>query len=351
MRVQSLFRLSVVAILATAPAGAQQKQFYRLESSVILPGVAPAWDYLALDPVHSLLFIGRRQAGVTVYDLAAQKVRRVIDESEGANATALVPEFDRGYTTNEDGTTTVFRLSTLETIGRIKFGNDADAAIYEPLSKQLAFMMGDSKAITFIDAEHGTVTAKVNMPSAKLDGAVVDGEGNLFVAERDRNSLATVDAQRRRATAEWKVTGCEEPTGLALDRANHRLFVGCRGARPVLAVMNSRTGVVVGTFTIGRGNDGVVYDSVRHQVLTSNGVDANLVIFDQVNADHYSLAEAFTTRPFARTMAFNPITQKIYLVTAEGTVDVAKKVNTAVSPFYPNSYFDDTFTLLTYSRR
>jgi DNA-binding beta-propeller fold protein YncE len=274
-----------------------------------------------------------------------------IANSAGANATAIVPEADRGYTTNEDGSTTVFRLSTLETIDRIKFGDDADAAIYEPVSGLVAFTMGDSKAIAFLDAKTGALVGKLPMPSAKLDGAVADGEGSIFIAQRDRNSLARVDARQRRVTAEWKVTGCEEPTGVAFDRANGRLFVGCRGRSPVLAVMDSRTGKVVAIRPIGRGNDGVAYDAKAHQVITSNGVDGNLVIYDQTDANGYTLAEATTTRPYARTMAFDPTTSRIYLVTAEGTVDVAKKVNSKVAPFYPNRYFDDTFTLLTYSRR
>jgi hypothetical protein len=146
------------------------------------------------------------------------------------------------------------------------------------------------------------------------------------------------------------VKGCEQPTGLAFDSARERLFVGCRGRAPVLAVMDSRTGRVVGVQPIGRGNDGVVYDAGARQVITSNGVDANLVIYDQTDADHYRLAEATTTRPYARTMAFDPRTRRIYLVTAEGTVDAGRPVNAAVAPFYPNRYFDDTFVLLTYSR-
>jgi hypothetical protein len=36
-------------------------------------------------------------------------------------------------------------------------------------------------------------------------------------------------------------------------------------------------------------------------------------------------------------------------VTAEGTADPTKKINKAVAPFYPNRYFPDTFTVLTYS--
>jgi hypothetical protein len=36
-------------------------------------------------------------------------------------------------------------------------------------------------------------------------------------------------------------------------------------------------------------------------------------------------------------------------VTAEGIVDPAKPVNRHVGPFYPNRYYDDTFTVLTYA--
>ena len=56
-----------------------------------------------------------------------------------------------------------------------------------------------------------------------------------------------------------------------------------------------------------------------------------------------------TTRPYARTMALDPKTQKVYLVTAEGTSDPRKKINKGVAAFYPNRYFANTFTVLTYA--
>jgi DNA-binding beta-propeller fold protein YncE len=337
-----------VAIIACS---AQAQQFYRLESAVALKSAAPDWDYLTLDPNRGYLFIGRRAEGVTVYDVKAKKVVRTIDKSEDANAVTLVPEFDRGYTTNGDGTTTAFQLSTLKTIGRIKFGEDADSGFYDPATKQIAFTMGDSKAIAFVDAKTGSVGGKLPMESRKLDGTVPDGEGNLFIALRDRNAVAKIDARGHTLTAEWKTTGCDEPTGIAFDRANKRLFVGCRGKSPVLAVLDSDSGKVTTTLEIGRGNDGVIYDPATRKIYTSNGVDANLVIYDQLDADTYRLAEATTTRPYARTMALDPKTKKIYLVTAEGTADPAKKINKAVAPFYPNRYYPDTFTVLTFSSK
>jgi hypothetical protein len=50
-------------------------------------------------------------------------------------------------------------------------------------------------------------------------------------------------------------------------------------------------------------------------------------------------------------MALDPKSKKVYLVCAEGTVDVAKKWKSQLTSFYPNKYFLNTFTLLTYSRR
>jgi DNA-binding beta-propeller fold protein YncE len=286
---------------------------------------------------------------VTVFDVRTKKVVRNIDKSDDANAVVLIPEFDRGYTINGDGTTTIFQLSSLKTIDRAKVGEDADSAFYDPVTKQLAFTMGDSKKIAFVDAKTGKVVGELPMDSKKLDGTVPDGEGNMFMALRDKNSVAKIDAKERKLVGDWKTAPCEEPTGIAFDKANKRLFVGCRGKNPVLAVLDSDSGKVITTLDIGRGNDGVIYDPATHKVYTSNGIDGNLVIYDQVNADTYKLAEATTTRPYARTMALDPKTKKIYLVTAEGTADPSKKINKAVAPFYPNHYFADTFTVLTYS--
>jgi DNA-binding beta-propeller fold protein YncE len=343
--------LALLAGMAGATGAARAQGFYRLESTVTFKSASPAWDYLTFDPARSWLFIDRRADGVTVYDTVAGKVVGQIERSNGANATTLVAEADRGYTTNGDGSTTIFRLSTLETLDRVKLGKSADAAFYEPVTGQLAFMMGDEHEVTFVDARTGAITGRLKTPGESLEAAAADGEGRMYIAERDRAAVLRVDVRRRTVLGEWKIPGCEQPTGLAIDRPDHRLFVGCRGARPVLAVLATDTGRLVATLPIGRGNDGVVYDRETRRVFTSNGLAANLVIFDQGDSDRYVLSQAVTTRPIARTMALDPKTKRVFLVTAEGVVDPARPINREAGPFYPNRYFADTFTLLTYAPR
>ena len=336
--------LSVLA--ASGPASA----FYRLEDAVTLKGGgAPDWDYVTLDPARDYLFIGRRGDGAVVFDLKTHTVVRTIDKSEGAGAIVLVPEFDRGYTANEDGTTTIFQLSTLKTLDRVKFGDNCDSGFYDPVTKQIMFTMGDSKAVAFVDAKTGKPVGTLAIDSSKIDASAPDGEGHMFTALRARNAVVKIDVAARKVTDQWPTTGCEQPTGLAYDKEHKRIFVGCRGAKPVLAVMDAESGRVVTTPEIGRGVDGVVYSASTHRIYTSNGVDANLVIYEQTDPDTYKLEEATTTRPSARTMALDPKSGKVYTVTAEGAVDPAKKINTSVALFYPNLYFPGTFTVLTYA--
>ncbi len=337
-----------LAALAAAPS---TFAFYRLESAVTLKSAEPDWDYVTLDDKRGHLFIGRRGEGAMVFDVKTHKPLRTLANTDDAGAIVLVPEFDRGYTANGDGTTTVFQLSTLKTIDRVKFGEDSDSGFYDPVTKQIAFTMGGVGAIAFVDAKTAKVLGTMPIDSKKLDGSAPDGEGNLLMALRDRNTVLKIDIANRRIVEQWPTPGCEQPTGLAYDKASKRVFVGCRGTKPVLAVMNAMSGKIVTALEIGRGNDGVIYDASTRRVYTSNGVDANLVIYAQVDADTYKLVEATTTRPYARTMALDPTTKKVYLVTAEGTTDPDKKINRGVAAFYPNRYFPDTFTVLTYVQR
>lgn len=342
------------AILTTAAlvASAHAEPFYQLESTLTIESPnAPNWDYLTFDPSHDYLYIARREDGILIYDTKAKRVTGAIDDTVGGNATTLVHEFDRGYVTNLDGSTTVFQISTLKTLERIKLGKDADNAFYDPATKQLLFTMGGSKQAAFLDAKTGKLLGKLEIDSEKLEGTAADGHGNMYMALRDRNKVVRIDMRKHAVVEEWTPAGCELPNGAAFDTANNRLFVSCRGDRPILAVIEPATGRVVASPTIGRGNDVVVFDAAAHRIYTSNGFDGTLVVIDQVDANTYRLAEAATTRPYARTMAVDPKTQKVYLVTAEGTVDPSRKWTANVTSFYPNKYFQNTFTLLTYSRR
>lgn len=338
--------------MAALTSAARAEPCYQLASSLAIPSAtAPNWDYLTFDSSRRCLYIARRDDGVLIYDAATKRLTGVIGNTVGGNATTLVSELDRGFVTNLDGSLTTFELSTLKTLDRVSYGRDADNAFYDPSTQQLLVTMGDSKKAVFIDARTGRKTGALTCDSEKLEGTVPDGEGHMFMALRDRNKILKIDMKTRRIVAEWPTPGFTLPNGAAYDARNRRLFISTRGDNPSLLVIDPSDGRIVASPAIGRGNDVIVFDPESRQIYSANGFDGTLVVIQQDDADHYHLAEAATTRPYARTMAIDPRTKDVYLVTAEGTVDPKKPWKASIAPFYPNRYFSNTFTLLVYSRR
>jgi len=344
--------LNALILVLTLNSSAYSTSFYKLESSLTIPSpTPPSWDYLSFDSKNNRLFIARREDGILIYNPRTKLIEGSIENSSEGNSTVLVPELDKGFTINEDGTTTIFTLSSLKTLERKKFGEDADNGFYDPVTKQILITQGDSSQVTFIDSKSADTTAILKIDSKSIEGAAADGEGNYFVALRDKNKVIKIDAVHHMIISTWDITGHVLPNGVAYDKNTDRVFVSTRGNNPALLILNAKTGALVAESTIGRGNDQVIFDPESKKIYTSNGFDSTLVIIQQVDANTYKLSEAATTRPYARTMALDPNTKTVYLTTAEGTVDASKKWKSETAPFYPNTYFKDTFTLLTFSQQ
>jgi len=344
--------LTVILSLLAINTIASANTFYRLDSALKIPSPTnPSWDYLTFDNVNNRLFIARREDGILIYNPNTKKIEGAVENTSDGNSTVLVPELDRGYTINEDGTTTIFTLSTLKTLERKKFGEDADNGFYDSLTHQILITQGDSSQITFFDTRTNEVTGTLKIDSKSIEGTAPDGEGNYFIALRDKNKVIKVNAINHTLISTWDIQGHTLPNSVTYDMQNKRLFVTTRGNNPALLVFDPKSGNVVASETIGRGNDQIIFDPETKKIYTANGFDATVVIIQQVDANTYKLSEAPTTRPYARTMALDKKTKTLYLTTAEGTVDVSKKWKKEIAPFYPNTYFKNTFTLLTYTQQ
>ena len=345
-------KLRIAALAACTWLSLPAQSFYQLESALTIKSDSlPNWDYLAIDPIRPNLYISRREDGVLIYNTETKQIIGVLENTKGGNAITIVPELDRLYVTNLDGSLTIFRHSDLKLLTRTSYGESADNAFYDPVTQQLVLTEGDQKKAVFVDALTGQKAGELAYDSEKLEGTAADGQGHMYMALRDRDKVIKIDMRSRLVVAEWPTTGFKLPNGVAFDAANNRLFVTTRGENPSVIVFDAATGKIVASPAIGRNNDVIVFDPDARKIYTSNGLDGTLVIIDQLDGNTYKLAEAATTRPWARTMAVDFKTKKVYLVTAEGTVDPAKSWKASIAPFYPNKYFKDTFTLLTYSRR
>ena len=113
----------------------------------------------------------------------------------------------------------------------------------------------------------------------------------------------------------WPLAPCEDPSGLAIDQKNRRLFAGC--GNKMMAVIHADTGKVITTVPIGPGVDANAFDPETQLAFSSNGGDGTLTVVHEDSPDKFTVAENAQTQKFARTMTLDTTNHDVYLVTAE----------------------------------
>jgi len=272
------------------------------------------WDYLTIDPAARHLFISRA-THVMVIDADSGKSVGDIPDTPGVHGIALAPEFGRGFTSNgREGTVSIFDLATLKPISKIQnVGENPDAILYDPATKRVFTFNGGSQDSTAIDAQTGQIVGKIPL-GGKPEFPVTTGKGEVFVNIEDKSELAALDPKALKVKSVWPLAPCEEPSGLAIDVANRRLFAGCHNE--MMAVVNADTGKVIATPTIGKGVDANRFDPETHLAFASCG-EGVLSVVHEDSPHQFSVAQTVTTQRGARTMELDPKTHQIYLVTAK----------------------------------
>jgi hypothetical protein len=337
-------------LAAALPAGAAEEHSYHLEKVVTIPGSDTGWDYNVLDARRGRLFIAHRADGLHVYDTRAGRVLKTLEQSKGSNTAALAAEFDMGIAGTTEGDVVLFQPSTLKTIKRFKSSTAGfDGATYDAASKRF-IMVGEADEhagttpVLLFDARTGAEVGSVTLSSKKVDAPRPDGKGNIYLPLRDRSLVARIDARAMKEAGVLTLGECQSPSALELDQGHQRLFVGCRGSAPQLAVLDARDGRLVTHLPIGRGVDEVMFNPVDGTVLTANGQDATMTVIAQSGADGYRVLQTVGTRPMARTGVIDESTGKVYLVNAQ-YVENYSEAGARTTHFLPN-----TFSVLTFSR-
>ena len=271
------------------------------------------WDILTVDPDAHRLYYGRGTR-MQVLDLETGKVIGEIPDTPGIHGVALAPGLGRGFTSNgRDSSVTIFDLKTLAVLGRVHVdGRNPDAILYEPVTKRIFVFNAGSQSATAIDAASGTVVGTVAL-DGRPEFAVADGHGKVFVNLEDSSAVAGFDARTLKVESRWPLVGGEGPSGIALDRAHHRLFSVCGNEKMV--VLDSGSGKVVATLPIGKGADGAEFDPGTGLAFSPNG-EGTLTVIHEDSADKFSVVGTVTTQRGARTMALDPKTHRLYLAAA-----------------------------------
>jgi len=302
----TLVTLSMITWAVAADSGYHVVKTYTL-------GGEGGWDYLTLDSASRRLYISRA-THVIVIDADSGKSIGDIPDTPGVHGIALAPECGSGFVSNgREGTVSIFDMNTLKTLNKVKVGENPDAILYDPASKRVFAFNGRSHDASVIDAEKGAVINTIKL-DGKPEFAVTDEKGEVFVNIEDKSELTAIDSKSLQVKSNWALAPCEEPTGLAIDRRNRRLFAGC--SNKLMAVVNADNGKLITTLPIGDGVDGTAFDPDNGLAFASCG-EGVLTVVHENSPDKFSVVENAATQRGARTLTLDPKTHQVFVVTAK----------------------------------
>jgi YVTN family beta-propeller protein len=304
-----IFLCCLVPLLAIAGSATVN---YQPLKKVAVPGTG-GWDYVTVDAAARRVYVSH-STQVDVLDADSLAVVGTIPGTPGVHGIAIAPDAGRGYiSAGKADAAVVFELKTLKPLGEIKVGKKPDAIVYEPLTKRVYVMNGDSENITVLNAADGSVAGTIALGGGP-EFSVSDGKGNLYVNLEEQNETLHIDVNSLQVKDRWPLAPCATPTSLAMDTDNRRLFVGCRSKH--LAVLDADTGRIVFTAPIGERVDAGAFDSKTRLVYLSTG-DGKVFIFHQESPDKYSMAQEIVTKPGAKTMGYDSKTGNLFVPTSE----------------------------------
>ncbi len=307
---KQLYRVVPATVLGLTTALAAAQQPYKILDHWKIGGTG-GWDYLLVDSSASLLYVTHGPR-VEVISTTTGKAVGAITGLKGTHGIALDPAGKLGYISDGGANAVVvFDRKNFSTVATIPTETNPDGIAYEPTTKTVWAFNGRSKSASVIDTATNKVVATIALPG-KPEFPVADGRGFVYDNIEDTNQIVKMDAKTKQVVATWKLTACESPSGLAMDRAKNRLFAVCDGKK--MAVVDAASGKLLASPAIGDGPDATDFSPARQYAFSSNG-EGSLSVVDAGNG--YKTIETLPTAQGARTMSYDEKADRAYVVTAK----------------------------------
>jgi outer membrane protein assembly factor BamB len=315
--IRQLFLFVVATMLAFchnsyAASPGQNSNLLTQVQTIPLDGVEGRIDHFELDAKGKRLFVAALgNDTVEVVDLVAGKVTQHISNLRTPQGIGFAPESNRLAVANgQDGSCRLYDGTSLQQTASIELKDDTDNVRYDYVSRRFWVGYGNG-GLAAIDAESGKQVADVKL-NAHPESFQLESTGKrIFVNVPNAGYVAVVDRETGTVIEKFPLKEAAANFPMALDEANHRLFIGCRKPAKLL-VLDSGTGKTVATLDIVDDTDDLFYDAANKRIYVSGG-EGRVTVISQTNPDTYNVAGQVATAPGARTSFLVPETGMLYV--------------------------------------
>jgi DNA-binding beta-propeller fold protein YncE len=282
------------------------------------PDVKGNFDHFAIDIKNSRLFATPEEyKAVLVFDLKSGKLIHSIHGIEKPHAILYREDLNRLFVTDgEAGDLKIFDSSSYALLSSVKLLEDADSIGYDPITKYLYIDNGGGDVhetysmISVVDTTAGHKVADMKVDGDTLEAMALEKSSpKIYVNNKAKSQVDVIDRNKREIVASWPVTKSKTNVAMALDEANHRLFIACRGGD--IVVLDTTSGKELTTLPITKGVDDLVYDGVSKRLYAS--ADGYADVYTQTDPNNYKLLAKVPTGPLGRTALLVPELKRYFV--------------------------------------
>jgi DNA-binding beta-propeller fold protein YncE len=279
------------------------------------------FDHFEADLKGNRLFLAAEDhKTVEVFNLRTGKQLHSVPVFGNPHGIVYVPDSNRFIVTVGGSGISMVKLVSgddYKIIDTINLPPGADNAVYDPTRKYCYVEnrgldpAADSNLLSIIDTKTFKHIGDITLPGRNSQAMAIEHSGNrLFINLAATNEVGVVDLQTRQVIARWPVPEASVQDALALDEANHRVFIACRKP-PRFIAFNTDTGKVVANLPCVGVNDDMFYDAAHKRIYVTG--DGTTSVFQQVDADHYEHMAEVPTGFQGKTGLLVPELDRLYI--------------------------------------
>ena len=278
-----------------------------------LPGNPSRFDYQWVDTAHRRLFIAHLgDSSLLVFDLDGQRVIREVPHLPSIHGVVAAPAQHLVLATaTADRTLALIDDTMLQVKSRVPAGEYPNGLAFDPVSEKVFVSNNQGRGVAVVDVK----TARA-LPGIDIGGGAGNTQwdaesGHVLAAVHGAAWLVDIDPARSQVAgriALHDVTTCH---GLFVASPLRLAFAACRGATPVLTVVDLRARRQTMILPLPAGIDVLAFDPGLQRLYAAS--ETGMVAVFAVAADRSvtELARGLLA-PNAHTVAVDPATHRVY---------------------------------------
>ena len=304
--------ITVVTPVSAAPPVPSPLPLSLIED-IQLPGGASRFDYQTVDALHRRLYIAHLgDSSLVAFDLDRQRVIQEIPGLPSVHGVVVAPEQHLVLATaTADRTLALIDDQTFQVKSRVPAGAYPNGLAYDPISGKAFVSNNAGRGVAVVDVQNARALPSIDIGGGAGNTQYDAESGHVLAAVHGLAVLADIDPVAARVVghiALHKVTTCH---GLLVASKLRLAFAACRGASPLLVVVDLRTRRQTMTLPLPTGIDVLAFDSGLQRLYAASETGAVAAFAVAADRSVTEMGRGFLG-PNAHSVAVDPVTHRVY---------------------------------------